>query len=79
MNVESTCWHFFRGGAKASQAARSVSLLTLRSPQAGAGFLPLSTITPPWLVKWGALILGVSSFPSPAWFHLPVWLSLDLF
>ncbi len=54
---------FFRGGAKASQAARSVSLfLALRSPQVGAGFLPLSTITPPWLIKWGALILDVSSF-----------------
>ncbi len=31
---------FIRGGAKASQAARSVSLVTLRSPQAGAGFVP---------------------------------------
>ncbi len=61
MNVESTCWAFFRGGAKASQAARSVSLATLRSPRIGAGFLPLSTITPPWLVKWGALIVDVSS------------------
>ncbi len=55
---------FFRDGAKASQAARSISLITLRSPQVGAGFLPLSTITPPWLIKWGALILSVFSFPS---------------
>ncbi len=44
---------FFRGGAKASQAARSISLVTLRSPWVGASFLPLSTVTPPWLVKWG--------------------------
>ncbi len=51
---------FFRGGAEASQAARSVSLVTLRSPRIGAGFLPLSTITPPWLIKWGAPILDVS-------------------
>ncbi len=61
MNVESTCWAIFRGGAKASQAACSVSLATLRSPQIGAGFLPLSTITLQWLVKWGALISDVSS------------------
>ncbi len=51
---------FFRGGAKASQAAHSVSLVTLCSPRIGAGFLPLSTFTPSWLVKWGALILDVS-------------------
>ncbi len=51
---------FFRGGAKASQAAHSVSLVTLPSPQVGAGFLHLSTITPSWLVKWGTLTLGVS-------------------
>ncbi len=62
MNVESTCWAFFRGGAKVSQTARSISLVALHSPQIGAGFLPLLTITPPWLVKWGALILGVSPF-----------------
>ncbi len=43
---------FFRGEAKAPQAARSISPATLRSPQIGAGFLPLSTIAPPWLVKW---------------------------
>ncbi len=54
---------FFRGGAKASQAVRSVSLVTPRSPQIGAGFLPLSTITPSWLVKWGALTLDVSPLP----------------
>ncbi len=53
---------FFRDGAKAPQAARSISLITLRSPQAGAGFFPLSTIPPPWLVKWGALIVGISLF-----------------
>ncbi len=46
-------WTLFRGGAKASQAARSISLFILRSPQIGAGFLPLSAVTPPWLVKWG--------------------------
>ena len=63
MNVESTCWAFFRGGAKASQAARSISLFTLRSPQIGAGFLPLSTITPPWLVKWGRADLRRFFFP----------------
>ena len=45
---------FFRGRAKASQAARSVSLLlALRSPRVGVSFLPLSTVTPPWLVRWG--------------------------
>ena len=54
---------FFRGGAKASQAARSISLFTLRSPQIGAGFLPLSTITPPWLVKWGRADLRRFFFP----------------
>ncbi len=75
---------FFRGEAKAPQAACSTSLVTLRSPQAGAGFLPLSTVTPPWLVKWGRAVLWclffsffrvVSSFymiifglPLAAWF-----------
>ena len=54
---------FFRDGAKASQAVHSISLVTLRSPGVGVGFLPLSTFTPPWLVRWGALILGVSFFP----------------
>ena len=71
---------FFHGRAKASQAARSMSLpFALRSPRVGAGFLPLSTITPPWLVTWGALILDVSSFPSPAWFRLSIWLSFNFF
>ncbi len=54
---------FFRGGAKASQAACSISLVTLRSPQVGAGFLPLSTLTPRWLVKWGRADLRCFFFP----------------
>ncbi len=45
---------FFRGRAKASQAARSMSLLfALRNPRVGESFLPLSTVTPHWLVRWG--------------------------
>ncbi len=63
---------FFRGEAKAPQAAHSVSLVTLRSPQAGADFLPLSTITPPWLVKWGRADLRCFSFPFPCF--LAAWI-----
>ncbi len=54
---------FFRGGAKASQAARSISLITLRSPRAGVGFLPISTVTHPWLVRWGRTDLRCFFFP----------------
>ena len=42
----------FRDRAKASQAACSMSLhLALRGPRVGVGFFPLSTVSPPWLVK----------------------------
>ncbi len=55
---------FFHGGAKASLAARFMSLfLALHSPQVGVGFLPLSTVTPPWLVKWGRADFRCFFFP----------------
>ncbi len=62
MNIESTCWHFFVVGLKPHKLRAPYHFLTLRSPRLGVGFLPRSTVTPPWLVKWGTLPSGVSSF-----------------
>ncbi len=70
---------FFRDRAKASQAAHPISLVTLCSPGVGVGFLPLSTVTPPWLVGWGRADLRFFFFSFSAWLHPSLWLSSDLF
>ena len=71
---------FFRDRAKASQAARSMSLHFSSAQPSGRGRFPPSFDYHPSLAGkvGGALILDISSHPSLAWFRLPGWSSLDV-